>query len=70
MVDKAARGGETVLKHLENKGNTCFLLYFIKFSVINQGLSVCLGVFSLVNKGKNRGFFGVEGPPYGVSNLH
>ena len=31
VVDKAARGGETVLKHLENKGNTCFHMYFSSF---------------------------------------
>ena len=31
VVDKAARGGETVLKHLENKGNTWFHTYFACF---------------------------------------
>ena len=28
MVDKAARGGETVLKHLEIIGNRVFPVYF------------------------------------------
>ena len=28
------------------------------------------GVFYDSTLSKNRGFFGVEGPPYGVSNLH
>ena len=30
MVDKAARGGETVLKHLEIIGNRVFPVYFCK----------------------------------------
>ena len=30
MVDKAARGGETVLKHLETIGNRIFPVYFCK----------------------------------------
>ena len=31
VVDKAARGGETVLKHLKYIGNSVFLCYFSVF---------------------------------------
>ena len=32
MVDKAARGGETVLKHLENIGNRVFPVYSVRIT--------------------------------------
>ena len=70
VVDKAARGGETVLKHLKYIGNSVFLCYFSVFCknyLFSYGV---IGVFYSVITRKNRGFFGVEGPPYGVSNLH
>ena len=70
MVDKAARGGETVLKHLEYSVNSIFQCYFIVFCkdyLLSYGV---LGAFYSVITRKNRGFFRVEGPPYGVSNLH
>ena len=47
-----------------------FSTVFHMFSVINHRF---IGVFGGVFPSKqreNRGFFGVEGPPYGVSNLH
>ena len=42
MVDKAARGGETVLKHLENIGNRIFPVYSVRISRV---YTVVLGVF-------------------------
>ena len=63
MVDKAARGGKTVLKHLKTVEILLFLYVFVRIS----GFLRCLGVFSSAENGC---FFGVEGPPYGVSNLH
>ena len=63
MVDKAARGGETVLKHLKTVEILLFLYVFVRITVFYTVLKGFLHC-------KNRGFFGVEGPPYGVSNLH
>ena len=33
VVDKAARGGETVLKHLENIGNRVFPVYSVRITM-------------------------------------
>ena len=47
-MDKAARGGETVLKHLKYIGNTAIPVYFVRITILYK-------VFGGVSLSKQQG---------------